>query len=78
MPFIIATLILFPALFTNCGYTRCLNHVGTEGLARLLRITPRPRPPHDLLKHHCINFKHGSAGVYRWEFRRQGSRFPLP
>jgi len=26
-------LILFPALFTNCGYTRCLSHVGTEGRA---------------------------------------------
>jgi DNA-binding transcriptional LysR family regulator len=21
-----------------------------------------------LLKHRCINFKHGSAGLYRWEF----------
>ncbi len=31
---------------------------------------PRPRSPHDLLKHHCINFKHGSAGVYRWEFEK--------
>jgi glucoamylase len=24
-------LILFPALLTNCGHTRCLSHVGTEG-----------------------------------------------
>ena len=31
---------------------------------------PRPRSPHDLLNHHCINFKHGSAGVYRWEFEK--------
>src|SRR5206468_9544077 len=22
----------------------------------------------DLLEHRCINFRHGSAGVYRWEF----------
>lgn len=29
---------------------------------------PKPKTPHDLLKHRCINFKHGSAGVYRWEF----------
>jgi hypothetical protein len=36
VPFIIATLSLFPALFTNCSYTRCLNHVGTEGNAQIL------------------------------------------
>jgi len=29
---------------------------------------PKPKTPHDLLKHRCINFRHGSAGVYRWEF----------
>jgi len=29
---------------------------------------PKPRSPHDLLSHRCINFRHGSAGVYRWEF----------
>src|SRR5215471_20885059 len=29
---------------------------------------PRPKTPHDLLKHRCINFRHGSAGLYRWEF----------
>ena len=29
---------------------------------------PRPKTPHDLLRHRCINFRHGSAGVYRWEF----------
>jgi hypothetical protein len=27
----------------------------------------RPRTPRDLLQHQCINFRHGSAGVYRWE-----------
>src|ERR1700674_2451063 len=32
-PFIVAMLSLFPALLTNCGYTRCLSHVGTEGNA---------------------------------------------
>ena len=31
---------------------------------------PRPRVPRDLLKHRCINFRHGSAGVYRWEFEK--------
>jgi DNA-binding transcriptional LysR family regulator len=29
---------------------------------------PRPKTPQDLLHHKCINFRHGSAGVYRWEF----------
>jgi DNA-binding transcriptional LysR family regulator len=28
----------------------------------------KPKTPHDLLSHKCINFRHGSAGVYRWEF----------
>ena len=30
----------------------------------------RPRSPRDLLQHQCINFRHGSAGLYRWEFER--------
>ena len=29
---------------------------------------PKPKLPRDLLSHRCINFRHGSAGVYRWEF----------
>jgi DNA-binding transcriptional LysR family regulator len=29
---------------------------------------PKPRSPRDLLKHRCIGFRHGSAGLYRWEF----------
>jgi len=29
---------------------------------------PRPRSPGDLTTHHCINFRHGSSGVYHWEF----------
>jgi DNA-binding transcriptional LysR family regulator len=28
----------------------------------------KPESPHDLLRHRCINFRHGSDGVYRWEF----------
>ncbi len=27
----------------------------------------RPETPHDLLRHRCINFRHGSGRVYRWE-----------
>jgi DNA-binding transcriptional LysR family regulator len=29
---------------------------------------PKPKSPRDLLNHRCINFRHGSDGVYRWEF----------
>jgi DNA-binding transcriptional LysR family regulator len=28
---------------------------------------PKPNSPRDLVKHRCINFRHGSAGLYRWE-----------
>jgi DNA-binding transcriptional LysR family regulator len=31
---------------------------------------PKPRSPRDLLQHRCINFRHGSADVYRWEFEK--------
>jgi DNA-binding transcriptional LysR family regulator len=35
----------------------------------------KPRSPRDLIQHRCINFRHGSAGVYRWEFEK--GRKPL-
>src|SRR5438874_6845387 len=28
----------------------------------------KPKSPRDLLSHRCINYRHGSAGVYKWEF----------
>jgi DNA-binding transcriptional LysR family regulator len=31
---------------------------------------PRPRSPHELTAHRCINFRHGSSGVYHWEFEK--------
>lgn len=31
---------------------------------------PKPKSPRDLIRHACINFRHGTAGVYRWEFER--------
>lgn len=31
---------------------------------------PKPKAPRDLLQHRCINFRHGSAGLYRWEFEK--------
>jgi DNA-binding transcriptional LysR family regulator len=30
----------------------------------------KPRSPRDLIRHRCINFRHGSAGLYRWEFEK--------
>ena len=30
----------------------------------------KPRLPRDLLRHRCINFRHGDAGLYRWEFEK--------
>ncbi len=38
------------------------------GAPEYFKSHPKPRTPHDLLKHRCINFRHGTAGVYRWEF----------
>lgn len=29
-----------------------------------------PKLPRDLLQHRCINFRHGDAGLYRWEFEK--------
>ena len=35
-----------------------------------LAANPGPKAPRDLLKHRCINFSHGAAGLYRWEFEK--------
>jgi DNA-binding transcriptional LysR family regulator len=32
----------------------------------------KPRSPHDLPNHRCINLRGGSAGAYRWEFDKDG------
>ena len=31
---------------------------------------PKPASPHDLPRHRCINFRHESTSVYRWEFEK--------
>jgi DNA-binding transcriptional LysR family regulator len=41
--------------------------VGSPGY---LRSHPKPKLPCDLLRHRCINFRHGDAGLYRWEFEK--------
>jgi DNA-binding transcriptional LysR family regulator len=33
---------------------------------------PKPRSPHDLLAHRCINLRGGSPRPYRWEFEKDG------
>src|SRR5881396_878794 len=38
------------------------------GSPRYFESHEKPAHPRDLTSHRCINFRHGSAGVYRWEF----------
>jgi DNA-binding transcriptional LysR family regulator len=40
------------------------------GSPEYFKTHPRPKLPRDLLQHRCINFRHGSAGLYRWEFEK--------
>ena len=40
------------------------------GSPRYFQVHPRPSSPRDLTGHRCINFRHGSDGVYRWEFEK--------
>jgi DNA-binding transcriptional LysR family regulator len=38
------------------------------GSPRYFESHSKPDSPHDLTHRRCLNFRHGSAGVYRWEF----------
>lgn len=40
------------------------------GSASYFESHPKPKSPRDLVQQRCINFRHGSAGVYRWEFEK--------
>ena len=40
------------------------------GSPTYLKSCPRPKSPRDLVHHRCINFRHGDAGLYRWEFEK--------
>jgi DNA-binding transcriptional LysR family regulator len=35
---------------------------------RYFKSHPKPVSPRDLTNHRCLNFRHGSTGLYRWEF----------
>lgn len=35
-----------------------------------LKSRTKPKVPRDLLQHRCVNFRHGTAGPYRWEFEK--------
>ena len=40
------------------------------GSPEYFKTRTKPKLPRELVKHRCINFRHGSAGVYRWEFEK--------
>jgi len=40
------------------------------GSPAYFRSHPTPKSPRDLTAHSCINFRHGSEGLYRWEFEK--------
>jgi DNA-binding transcriptional LysR family regulator len=40
------------------------------GSPEYFRSHPKPKEPRDLLQHQSINFRHGAAGLYRWEFEK--------
>ena len=40
------------------------------GSPTYFRSRSKPKTPRDLINHRCINFRHGSAGLYRWEFEK--------
>lgn len=40
------------------------------GSPRYFESHARPVTPRDLVRHQCINFRHGSTEVYRWEFEK--------
>ena len=47
------------------------------GSPRYLKSHGRPKLPRDLLHHRCINFRHGDAGLYRWEFEKGRNHYRL-
>ena len=40
------------------------------GAPEYLKSHPGPKAPRDLTSHRWLNFRHGSSGVYHWEFEK--------
>jgi DNA-binding transcriptional LysR family regulator len=38
------------------------------GAPMYFAVHPKPKSPHDLTQHRCLNFRHGADETYRWEF----------
>jgi DNA-binding transcriptional LysR family regulator len=38
------------------------------GAPEYFNAHPKPKSPHDLTNHRCLNFRHGANETYRWEF----------
>lgn len=45
---------------------------------RYLERWGRPKTPHDLKRHRCVNWKQEGHGVYRWEFFVDGQWLSIP
>jgi len=48
--------------------------VGTPGC---FADRPLPRTPHDLREHPCIRLRFSRGGLYRWEFRKDGTALEI-
>jgi DNA-binding transcriptional LysR family regulator len=48
--------------------------VGSPGY---LESHGEPKSPRDLVRYPCINFRHGDAGLYRWEFEKGRKSLPV-
>jgi DNA-binding transcriptional LysR family regulator len=42
------------------------------GSPAYFKSRPKPRSPQALTAHRCINFRHGTGEIYRWEFEKGG------
>lgn len=47
------------------------------GSPRYFETHGRPTSPRDLPRHRCINFRRGDAGLYRWEFEKDGQELAV-
>jgi DNA-binding transcriptional LysR family regulator len=43
------------------------HHPAIVGSPAYFKTHPKPSSPSDLLNHECINYRHGTEGIYKWE-----------